>query len=315
MCIFAGMGLGPGDEVITVSHTFNATVSSILFTGAMPVFVDIEPDTYLIDAGRIEAAITPRTRAIFPVHLFGLVADMDPIGAIADRYGLPDRRGRVPGPRRALPRTPRRELRPRRVQPLRHEEHDDGRGRPHHDRRRPSRGLAPALPEPGHEAALPPRDPRVQLPDDGHPGRDRARPARQARAEHGAPAGARGPLRRGASPACRSPSRRSPRAGRTSTTSTRSTVARPSATRSSPTWARPASASGIYYPIPVHRQQYVLERGIEADLPVTDAAAATCISLPMFPGLTNDEQDQVVDALRGAVARRTRTPGAGRAAR
>src|SRR4029077_1689237 len=88
MCIFAGLGLGPGDEVITVGHTFNATVSSILYTGATPVFVDIEPDTYLIDAARIEAAITPRTRAICPVHLFGLVADMDMIVAIADRHGI-----------------------------------------------------------------------------------------------------------------------------------------------------------------------------------------------------------------------------------
>ena len=88
MCIYAGLGLEPGDEVITVSHTFNATVSAILFTGATPVFVDIEPDTYLIDAARIEATITPRTRAISPVHLFGLVADMDMITAIADRYGL-----------------------------------------------------------------------------------------------------------------------------------------------------------------------------------------------------------------------------------
>ena len=78
----------PGDEVITVSHTFNATVIAILYTGATPVFVDIEPDTYLIDAARIEAAITPRTRAICPVHLFGLVADMDMIQAIADRHGL-----------------------------------------------------------------------------------------------------------------------------------------------------------------------------------------------------------------------------------
>src|SRR3954464_7981763 len=85
---YAGAGREPGDEVITVSHTFNATVSSILFTGATPVFVDIEPDTYLIDAARIEAAITPRTRVISPVHLFGLVADMDMITAIADRYGL-----------------------------------------------------------------------------------------------------------------------------------------------------------------------------------------------------------------------------------
>ena len=78
----------PGDEVITVGHTFNATVSAILYTGATPVFVDIEPDTYVIDAARIEAAITPRTRAICPVHLFGLPADMDMILAIADRHGL-----------------------------------------------------------------------------------------------------------------------------------------------------------------------------------------------------------------------------------
>ena len=88
MSIFAGLGLGPGDEAITVSHTFAATANSILYTGATPVFVDIEPDTYLIDAKLIERAITPRTRAIMPVHLFGLVADMDMICAIADRHGL-----------------------------------------------------------------------------------------------------------------------------------------------------------------------------------------------------------------------------------
>ena len=88
MSIFAGLGLGPGDEAITVSHTFAATANSILYTGATPVFVDIEPDTYLIDAKLIERAITPRTRAIVPVHLFGLVADMDMICAIADRHGL-----------------------------------------------------------------------------------------------------------------------------------------------------------------------------------------------------------------------------------
>ena len=88
MSIFAGIGLEPGDEVITVSHTFAATANAILYTGATPVFVDIEPDTYLIDAKKIEAAITPRTRAICPVHLFGLVADMDMILAIADRHGL-----------------------------------------------------------------------------------------------------------------------------------------------------------------------------------------------------------------------------------
>ncbi|HEU4674187.1 MAG TPA: DegT/DnrJ/EryC1/StrS family aminotransferase, partial [Candidatus Limnocylindrales bacterium] len=86
--ILAGLGIGRGDEVITVSHTFAATANAILSVGAIPVFVDIEPDTYLIDVRRVEAAITPRTRAVMPVHLFGLVADMDPLLEIAARHGL-----------------------------------------------------------------------------------------------------------------------------------------------------------------------------------------------------------------------------------
>jgi perosamine synthetase len=88
MSIFAGLGLKRGDEVITVAHTFAATANAILFTGATPVFIDIEPDTYVMDARLIEAAITDRTKAIMPVHLFGLIADMDPILDIAARHGL-----------------------------------------------------------------------------------------------------------------------------------------------------------------------------------------------------------------------------------
>ena len=107
MCIFQGLGLGPGDEVITVGHTFNATVSAILSTGATPVFVDIEPDTYNIDAGRIEAAITPRTRAICPVHLFGLPADMDAIVGHRRPPRPGGRRGRLPGARRRVRRPAR----------------------------------------------------------------------------------------------------------------------------------------------------------------------------------------------------------------
>jgi len=81
-------GVGPGDEVVTVPFTFVATVSAIVYTGAQPVLVDIEPGYYTMDPARLEAAITPRTRAIVPVHLFGQPADMDPILEIASRRGI-----------------------------------------------------------------------------------------------------------------------------------------------------------------------------------------------------------------------------------
>jgi dTDP-4-amino-4,6-dideoxygalactose transaminase len=81
-------GIGPGDEVITSPFTFVATVAAIHYAGARAVFVDIDPEVYTLDPAKLEAAITPRTRAIIPVHLYGQTADMAPILEIARRHGL-----------------------------------------------------------------------------------------------------------------------------------------------------------------------------------------------------------------------------------
>lgn len=82
------MEIGPGDEVLVPSNTFIATALAVTYTGARPVFVEPELATFNMDPSRMEGAITPRTRAVIPVHLYGQPADMDPILAIAARYGL-----------------------------------------------------------------------------------------------------------------------------------------------------------------------------------------------------------------------------------
>ena len=82
------IGIGPGDEVITVPDTFIATAEAISYCGAKPVFVDVDEKTYNMDPARFEAAITPKTKAVIPVHLFGQPVDMDPILGIAKAHGL-----------------------------------------------------------------------------------------------------------------------------------------------------------------------------------------------------------------------------------
>jgi len=86
--IMRALDIGPGDEVITVSHTFIATTEAIVLLGAKPVFVDVDPKTYLMDITQVEAKITPRTKAILPVHLYGQMVDMDALNDIASRHGL-----------------------------------------------------------------------------------------------------------------------------------------------------------------------------------------------------------------------------------
>jgi len=82
------LGVGPGDEVLTPAFSFVASASTIVMTGATPVFVDIDPETYALDVAAVARAVTPRTRAIIPVHLYGHPAPMDALAALARRHGL-----------------------------------------------------------------------------------------------------------------------------------------------------------------------------------------------------------------------------------
>src|SRR6185312_11250926 len=83
------IGVGPGDEAIVPEQTWVATAKAVTYVGATPVFADVEPGSWCLDAASVEAAITERTKAVVPVHLYGHPADMDALQAVADRHGLP----------------------------------------------------------------------------------------------------------------------------------------------------------------------------------------------------------------------------------
>ncbi|HUX19831.1 MAG TPA: DegT/DnrJ/EryC1/StrS family aminotransferase [Spirochaetia bacterium] len=86
--VLRALGIGPGDEVIVPPYTFVATVSSVLMAGATPIFADIDPRTNCVDPQKVDAAITPRTRAVIPVHMAGMPADMDSLTQIGKRHGI-----------------------------------------------------------------------------------------------------------------------------------------------------------------------------------------------------------------------------------
>jgi dTDP-4-amino-4,6-dideoxygalactose transaminase len=83
------LNIKPGDEIITVGYTFRATVSAIMYEGAIPVYVDIDPETFCMDVSKVEEKITEKTKCIIPVHLFGNAVDMPELMKIADKYGIP----------------------------------------------------------------------------------------------------------------------------------------------------------------------------------------------------------------------------------
>jgi perosamine synthetase len=301
MSIFSGIGLEPGDEVITVSHTFAATANAILYTGATPVFIDIEPDTYLIDAKKIEAAITPRTRAICPVHLFGLAADMDMIRAIADRHGLivvedacqahgATFRGRKAGSfghgAFSLYATKNMTTAEGGFVTTNDEKLADWL-RLYRNQGMRARYQFEIL---GYNFRMTDLAAAIGLAQLGKLPRNTAR--RQAIAATYDEAFGELPIGLPITPDGRSH------------VFHQYTINVGGARDAILADLREAGVGAdIYYPIPVHRQEYIMERGLHAELPVTDAAAAATIALPMFPGLTDPEQTQVIDAVRAAVAR------------
>ena len=301
MAIFSGLGLGPGDEVITVAHTFASTANSILFTGATPVFVDIEPDTYLIDAKLIEAAITPRTRAICPVHLFGLVADMEMIDAIADRHGLTV----VEDACQAHGAT----FRGLRAGSFGHgafslyatKNMTTGEGgfvttsdpaladwlRVYRNQGQRSRYQFEMLGFNFRMTDITAAIGLVQLTK-----LDRNTSRRQALAAHYSAALADLPI---ATPIVPD--------GRTHVFHQYTIDVGPQRDAILAELREAGVGADVYYPIPIHRQAYIMERGLHADLPLTDAAAARTIALPIYAGLTEAEQATVIDAVRSAVIR------------
>src|SRR5262249_15784935 len=294
-------GIGPGDEVITPSLTFIASANAVVHTGATPVLVDVEPDTCNVDPAAVEAAIGPRTRAILPVHQLGLPADLDALEAIATRHRL--LLVRDPAcPARARARD-RRLGEPLRLQLPPAQGDLDRRGR-HADARRRAPRRAPAAPAPPGDVGLRPRAPprrprdrrvlprgRLQLPPHRPPGRARPRAAAQARElRRRAPPPRRalcGRLRRlPRPPAPRTPLARPAGAGAHSQSVPGGAEGAAPASRQLVLAALPRRGIGARRGLmAVHLEPAYCDRPQRFALPHSEAAEATTLVLPIFPGL------------------------------
>ena len=290
-------GIGKGDEVITVPFTFVATVSAVDYTGAKAVFVDIDPVTFTMDPAQIEAAITPRTKAIIPVHLYGQSADMDPILAIARKHGLvviedaaqahgaeyKGRRCGSMGDMGCFSFYPGQE--PRR----------GWRGRHGRYRQPGVRTHDPHAARLGRGEEIPPRAQGLQLPPGRHPGRGLARQA--------------APLERWTE-ARRAAAKRYDQllAGSGVGLPRQMDYARHVyhiyAVRTSERAAMQEALNaqgvqtGIHYPFPVHLLPAFADLGYKAgQFPHAERAANEVLSLPMFPELTAEQSALVSNAV------------------
>ncbi len=295
-------GLRPGDEVITVPHTFIATTEAITQAGGVPVFVDVDADTGTMDPSRIESALTPRTRVLLPVHLYGQPADMDPILEIARRRGLEviedacqahgaEYRGRKAGtmgiasafsfyPGKNLgacgeagavvTRDPDVALRVRKLR-------DHGQARKYHHEVEGTNGRLDGL----QAAAL-----RIKLRHLDAWNDARRRHAR-AYAEHLAGSGVELPAEM--------PGRKHVYHLYVIRHHRRDLVCE--------RLARQGIGTGLHYPVPLHLQEAYrrLELG-EGTFPVSERWAAHGLSLPMFPGMTGEQVDRVSEAVAEAVS-------------
>lgn len=307
-----GLRIGPGDEVITTPFTFVATTEAIGMVGATPVFVDIDPATYNLDHRRLEAAITPHTKAVIPVHLYGHPCEMAAILEIADRYGLHviedaaqsfggEYGGRKLGslgqagcfsffPSKNLGClgdggmliTNDQQLYER-VEMLRRH---GGQVKYHHS----ELGLNSRLDE--IQAAVL----RVKLRT-----LDRWNHERRALAHTYRQLLASTPVR--LPPGAGAPSDASSPAAGSHSVFHQYTIGVDGRDEVAEQLHAAGVASAVYYPIPLHLQAVHRDLGGRpGDFPFAEAAARDCLSLPMFPGLSQDEQHHVVRALGAAVA-------------